>query len=105
MKITIDNTMEIGGHKIEIDLDPKLSRDNNGGLNELYQNKIHINPDRPSDMLDLALIHEVAHSINVVYCQNNLSEDEIRGMAEGMLQFIRSYLGIEFCWENIPISK
>ena len=102
-KVQVPNIITIGGHPYKVEFDSELEIENNGGKVPYYRGKILINPFRPSDWIMTALIHEVLHIVDIVYCQNNLTEDSVLGLAEGLTQLFTE-LGIDFDWSNIPKS-
>lgn len=101
MDIRVPRRLQIGGHIYSIEYNDEIERTNHfWGTHDHRALKIEIYPNIRSTVKASTLIHEVLHAISTVYSQDQMEEDKVQSLAEGILQ-VMGELGITFDWGNI----
>lgn len=100
MKVKIPKEIKITTHPYKIKFTPHLTLDDgfSGTVNHRTLT-IEIEPIIPQSRKLLALLHEVVHIINKVYCCG-LEEENVDRLASGIAEMLDSF-GLEFDWVDI----
>ena len=104
MKIKVPRKIQIGGHLYSIVFNDGLLDDTLTGAHNPRQNRIEISPHRPSVKWTETLLHEIVHSVNNVYANNRLGEDDVNAVSQGLFQ-VFAELGLALDWSDIPTIK
>lgn len=98
-EIKIPKEIKIGGIDFAIKMDEvthiSLNDRSNRGEHSDRCRLISIDNSLSSQDISITFTHECCHAVDSIYCNNELSEYQIRGMAHGIHQVLEQ-LGIRF---------
>ena len=104
MIIKVSKYVKVGGHIYSIWFNEDLKDGGDYGIINHRKQVIEINPLRPESQKVETLIHEFLHFINWVYCNENLTEDTISDLSQGIFQIIEQ-TKVELDWSEIkPVA-
>lgn len=100
--VKLPNPLKVGAYKFKVEFDPSIPVNYNGSYGYIspVQATIGVTPGLTDVQRFATLIHEVLHQINKTY-NCNLDEGNTDRIAEGLTDFLRDTLGLEFDWSEI----
>jgi len=99
--VKIPNKILVGGHWYKVGFSDKVHDRNSWGQADHRLQVIRLSPRlRGLPILRQTLLHELVHTIDWVYCHNELEEGQVANLSEGLHQ-IFEYLGIDFDFSEI----
>ncbi len=103
MKVKIPKQIKIGGRTYKLRLNDHLIRDEgNRGCVYWHTQIINLDSNMEQEPMSVSFLHELVHAIDEHYCgRTGLSEEATCGLSEGLYQFLKDNLGIEFDWSLI----
>lgn len=104
LKIKVEKQYQVGGHIFTVVLDPDLEKRKDWGVIDHLSLRIYINPTRPESQILESLVHELLHAIDGIFVADSLSEAQVSGLAQGLLQILTQH-GVELDWSEIPYKS
>ncbi len=105
MEIKVPSRVKISGHEYTVVFRKNLHVDEDyTGLCLRRKQRLEIEPMQAESEKCVTLYHEIMHMINHIYgC--DLEEKNIDRIAQGLTDFQRNNLHIEWNWNDIPIEE
>jgi len=100
MKIKVPKQIQVGGHWYKIVFDKSQQPDGHAATTVWRKQRIEIDPALPESGKVESLGHEIIHIINQVYMHQDLREQDVDPLSEGLYQ-VFSQLDIELDWSEI----
>ena len=104
MKIKVPKLVQVGGHWYGIIFDEGQRDDGHAATTVWRKQRMAIDPSLPESGKVESLVHEIIHLVNQVYCHQELREQDVDPLSEGLYQ-VFSQLGIELDWSGIETIK
>jgi len=104
LKVKVPEELPMGAHRYKTYLSEWAEKHDRSGAVVHDKLQIFIAPGAEPSVLMESYSHELVHIIGRVFCVH-LDEREVDSLAEGLTQFLRDGLGIEFDWSNIETIK
>jgi hypothetical protein len=102
----IPKTIIVSGTEYTIILDHGLIKRGLAGEIDSMTETIRILPAQTASARFTTLLHECIHAINWKYCHDQLSEEQIENMDEGLLQVAVCLMGDrKIDWGEIPVTS
>jgi len=97
MLVKLPDKIQVGGHTYEIVVVAAMP--DSAAVTHRLQ-RILVNLESPESQRVKGLLHEITHIINNVYCGSRLEEDDVSGIAEGLLQVLLQFVpDLKVKWE------
>ena len=94
--IKVPSELKVGGHTFRVVTNSDLSSDGIRAHIDYKRLVISIHPNKPDSAKSQAFIHEAIHSIDLIYLNRQIdNENIVEPLAEGLWQILEQ-LGIQF---------
>jgi CII-binding regulator of phage lambda lysogenization HflD len=107
VKVKVPKQSKVGAREYKVLIENDLVQNQgNRGETRYHKQEIVLDSRLSQEQRIVTFIHERLHTIEEHFCGRvNLSEEIISGLAEGLYQFLKEDLGIEFDWSEIDGNK
>ena len=102
MKVKIPKQIKIAARTYNVISDKHFIRDTGDrGRCTYHTQEIKFDGEMVGDTRNVTFLHEIVHIIDEHYCgREGIDEKVTCGLSEGIYQFLKEDLGIEFDWSN-----